>query len=151
MKTFLIETLTLIFLPFITFPSDYRLLYIREMKYYPVRGRYMMWCGWLIHHGDIEQWYGDKYEWLHKNIHLMQARTHFLSWPGFYISYLWETFTGFLVCGAWLEGIRMNKYEMEAQSNKEDIYYVSEYKSTNLNKYKMKLEDKAQNSRKERQ
>jgi hypothetical protein len=149
MKTFLIETLTLLILPFITFPSDYRLLYIHEMKYYPVKGRYMMWCGWLIHHGDFEQWYGDKYEWLHKNIHLMQARTHFLSWPGFYISYLWETLMGAIVCHSWSEGIRMNKYEREAQSNKEDIYYVSEYKSTNLNKYKMKLEDKAQNSRKE--
>ncbi|MBP3732513.1 MAG: hypothetical protein J6I84_04630 [Bacilli bacterium] len=135
------ELLLLIWIFIIDYPRKHRLLDIHpETKYFPIgKTKERMWAGYVIHRGEFEQWYDNRVRWLHLNIHLAQARTHHVTWIGWYLDYFFETLIGALYLSSWKGGSLTNRYEVEALSNEDDMYYLSNYNSESIKRYRIPL------------
>ena len=139
---FIKETIFIITALFTSRPSKYDLLELRESKYYPLGYKAMSWCGRLLYHGTFEPWYDDKTTWTHENIHLYQAKTHFKTWIGYYISYAWSVFVGIFYMWSWDFAYYTCKWETEAYAKDGDQSYLMGYTKSSISKYTMKLSER---------
>lgn len=137
------EFLYLMFLLLFTSPRHYKILEKKRFRYFPIRGRFMMWCGCLIYRDNFEPWYKDKDVWMRLNIRLYQARAHSCYWPFFYIRFWFDILVGSFFCGSWKGGYYTSPYIMEEYVKEDNQYYTSDYDKEKIKKYCFSYPDRA--------
>ena len=136
----LLEILELLFLPLICLPIHFKLLEKKELDWW--KWKPIMWCGYILCQPGFNIILKDKREWIHQNIHLQQARSHFVTWPGYYLSYFLDNFLGFICTGSWRGGKLTGKWESEAYGEEDNQDYVYNYHRDLIRKYTFTLSER---------
>ena len=103
-----------------------------------------MWCGYIYCSTGFDMTLKHKREWVHLNIHLQQARTHYVTWLGYYLSYWIDTFLGLLWTGSLVGGRLTGKWECEAYARENDPDYLYNYQYERIRRYTFTLPERRQ-------